>query len=344
MSSYPIITIAGPSRLTKAVQLPRAVPPLLHSFHPWTHSSRRSATTSSSAESVSDTRSRGRGNRAGPVPKSRQEWESDFASIFHSSPRGRKARWLGDSVPYPGNPTFKPPPPLSNELQDSIHAELRTGAKTVGQIADRFNVSKARIEAIRKLKGVEEEYIRQGMPLQYAFLQGMQPLLGVAPAFRSPRRASSSVENEAAEREMIQLRHEDTTATLERDEESRFEAGIGGGGSFGDRVAQRGAEGLERTVWEFRGEDEVVEAMASEQAGRRAEEVGKGTETEAEEDRAVRPVTVKGSVEGVRMSADEAASESETGSIRFVDMSSNDAPWSSIGRKKSKSGNKSKSR
>lgn len=42
-----------------------------------------------------------------------------------------------------------------------IDQELRSGKKTVGQIATQFSVSKARIEAIRKLKEVEAEFKRQ---------------------------------------------------------------------------------------------------------------------------------------------------------------------------------------
>lgn len=39
-----------------------------------------------------------------------------------------------------------------------INAELKHSKKTVGQIATQYSVSKERIEAIRKLKRVEEEY------------------------------------------------------------------------------------------------------------------------------------------------------------------------------------------
>lgn len=42
-----------------------------------------------------------------------------------------------------------------------IDQELRSGQKTIGQIATQFSVSKARIEAIAKLKEVEAEFRRQ---------------------------------------------------------------------------------------------------------------------------------------------------------------------------------------
>lgn len=91
--------------------------------------------------------------------------------------KGQKANWLGGAVvsasvacgfgqrsrcqPFATNPTFRPPPPLSNDLQTLLHADVVKGTKTVGQLAEQYNVSKARIEAIRKLKAVEREFQRQ---------------------------------------------------------------------------------------------------------------------------------------------------------------------------------------
>ena len=59
------------------------------------------------------------------------------------------------------NPSFRPPPPLGNDLQDVVYAEMRRGAKTLGEIAAEHNVSKARLSAIKKLKDVEQELKRQ---------------------------------------------------------------------------------------------------------------------------------------------------------------------------------------
>jgi hypothetical protein len=42
-----------------------------------------------------------------------------------------------------------------------VYAELRSGKKTVGIISTEYNISKARINAIAKLKAVEAEMIRQ---------------------------------------------------------------------------------------------------------------------------------------------------------------------------------------
>lgn len=65
-----------------------------------------------------------------------------------------------DKQPFPANPSFRPPPPLSDDLQNLLYDKLRSGS-TVAQLSHRYNVSKARIEAIRKLKDVELEFKRQ---------------------------------------------------------------------------------------------------------------------------------------------------------------------------------------
>jgi hypothetical protein len=45
-------------------------------------------------------------------------------------------------------------------MQNVLYDKLRSGS-TVSQLSHRYNVSKARIEAIRKLKDVEQEFKRQ---------------------------------------------------------------------------------------------------------------------------------------------------------------------------------------
>lgn len=89
------------------------------------------------------------------------EWKIAYGSQYRQAKPGSKARWLGNKVPFPNNPSFRPPPPLSNTLQDLIWAELRSGERTVGQLSVKYGVSRARIEAIRKLKEVEAEFRRQ---------------------------------------------------------------------------------------------------------------------------------------------------------------------------------------
>jgi DNA transposition AAA+ family ATPase len=46
-------------------------------------------------------------------------------------------------------------------MQDKLYRDLTAGQKTVGALANDYSVSKARIEAVRKLKEVEAEMKRQ---------------------------------------------------------------------------------------------------------------------------------------------------------------------------------------
>lgn len=44
---------------------------------------------------------------------------------------------------------------------DALSEDLRQPGATVGQVAEKHNVSKARLEAVKKLKMVEAEFARQ---------------------------------------------------------------------------------------------------------------------------------------------------------------------------------------
>jgi hypothetical protein len=59
------------------------------------------------------------------------------------------------------NPSFRPPPPLGDEMQEALYREMQSGKKTLGEISAEFNVGRARLDAIRKLKEIEAEYRRQ---------------------------------------------------------------------------------------------------------------------------------------------------------------------------------------
>lgn len=65
-----------------------------------------------------------------------------------------------DYQPFPQNPTFRPPPPLSNDLQNVI-ADRHHAGENLGQLSQAFGISKARIEAVLKLKELEARYKRQ---------------------------------------------------------------------------------------------------------------------------------------------------------------------------------------
>ena len=96
----------------------------------------------------------------------------------------------------------------------------------------------------------------QSMSLQQAFLEGMEPLLAVHTAI-DPRTKQYS---ERIQREAAQSRETHPSTNVEREEEQRYEAGVGSGGAFGDRLEQSKTEGIERSAWEWRDEDAVLGA------------------------------------------------------------------------------------
>ncbi|KAJ3575228.1 hypothetical protein NP233_g1224 [Leucocoprinus birnbaumii] len=87
--------------------------------------------------------------------------------------------WLGGDVPFPMNPSFKPPPPLSDALRQQIYNEYMQDPveNSVRILSQRYSLSLKRIDAILRLKGLEHSWY-QGKPIQYGFQRGMEKLLG----------------------------------------------------------------------------------------------------------------------------------------------------------------------
>jgi hypothetical protein len=94
----------------------------------------------------------------------------------------------------------------------------------------------------------------------------MEPLLGV----RSPIGPRTKAIDVSLEREETTSRLLHPSTSVELQEEERWDANIGEGGAFSDRVAQEKREGIERTVWEFRAEEMVLAERKAEQAAREA--------------------------------------------------------------------------
>src|SRR4051794_23140792 len=64
--------------------------------------------------------------------------------------------------PYPANPSFKPPPPLSDALRSEIYKSFMDNPKenNVRELSARYNLSLKRVEAILRLKGLEAHWIQ----------------------------------------------------------------------------------------------------------------------------------------------------------------------------------------
>ncbi|KIY73504.1 hypothetical protein CYLTODRAFT_365523 [Cylindrobasidium torrendii FP15055 ss-10] len=91
-------------------------------------------------------------------------------------------KWLGDKVPFPLNPTFRPPPPLSDAVRDTIwKMHMRDPVKySLRELARLFHMSIGRVDAILRMKGMEKDWVKD-IPLQTGFLDGMEFLLKVDP-------------------------------------------------------------------------------------------------------------------------------------------------------------------
>ncbi|ORX36449.1 hypothetical protein BD324DRAFT_497994 [Kockovaella imperatae] len=150
---------------------------------------------------------------------------------------------------------FRPPPPLSNAVQDRIYTQLQQGDKDVATLASEYCISKARIHAIHKLKQVEAEFRRQSLPLQEAFQYGMEPLLDM----KSPIDPSTRQYSERSAREEARARASDVSHQTEIVEETRWENGQGAEGSFGEPIQGLDNRRVEGLAWEWRDEETMGE-------------------------------------------------------------------------------------
>ncbi|GJJ11308.1 hypothetical protein Clacol_005540 [Clathrus columnatus] len=93
-------------------------------------------------------------------------------------------KWLGGNVPFPLNPTFKPPPPLSDRVRDTIYRAYvsNPAANDLRVLSVRYGISIPRVDAILKLKSLEARWREpeSGKTVQTGFQVGMESLLGVS--------------------------------------------------------------------------------------------------------------------------------------------------------------------
>ncbi|KAG6846040.1 hypothetical protein H0H87_006404 [Tephrocybe sp. NHM501043] len=78
------------------------------------------------------------------------------------------------------NPSFRPPPPVSDGVRTSIYNSYMADPVTndVRALSQKYHLSLKRVDAILRLKGMEADWLK-GKPLQTGFLQGMEMVLGV---------------------------------------------------------------------------------------------------------------------------------------------------------------------
>ncbi|KAH9849276.1 eukaryotic mitochondrial regulator protein-domain-containing protein [Lenzites betulinus] len=142
----------------------------------------------------------------------------------------RPNNWLGGETPFPLNPTFKPPTPVSDSLRNSIWNDYMRDPATynVRFLAQQHGLSIARVDAILRLKGLEESWRKvcgyhqqENKQLQTGFLKGMEYILGVTAkesSSRGIRTAAQELGEDAAEADAIS----ESTKSLARDRYQRL--------------------------------------------------------------------------------------------------------------------------
>ncbi|EIW63926.1 uncharacterized protein TRAVEDRAFT_61766 [Trametes versicolor FP-101664 SS1] len=134
----------------------------------------------------------------------------------------RPNNWLGGE-PFPLNPTFKPPTPISDTVRGAIWNEyMRDPEKfNVRVLAQRHGLSIARVDAILRLKGLEEQWRKEKKQLQTGFLHGMEYVLGVTDKESSARHLRSGAQElgeDAVEADALS----ESTKALARDRYQRL--------------------------------------------------------------------------------------------------------------------------
>ncbi|KAF9977391.1 hypothetical protein BGZ73_006138 [Actinomortierella ambigua] len=105
---------------------------------------------------------------------------AESEGLAYENPSFAGPKYISET-PFPMNPLFKPAPPISNSTKDEIYKLHRsdTNKWTPRQLGSKYNISIKRVEAILRLKHLEQEMVKEGFIPQTKFTQGMEQLLGV---------------------------------------------------------------------------------------------------------------------------------------------------------------------
>ena len=130
-----------------------------------THPTSVTASMQQTEESTNQDRytsgSRAPARRNAPLPPYKV-WIQSQGKAFERPPPGRGPFWIGDS-PFPLNPSFSPPAPLSHQVKETMK-ELHwkdPQRNSVHALSQRFKVSKERVVAILRLMALESEQERE---------------------------------------------------------------------------------------------------------------------------------------------------------------------------------------
>jgi len=127
----------------------------------------RSFSSTSPVASKSFARTEGESNEqsendwSAPKDPTLAVWKETIGKQFEKPKR--PCNWLGGKVPFPLNPTFKPPTPVSDALRNTLYQSFMANpeANSVRNLAGRYHLSIKRVDAILRLKGLEESWIKE---------------------------------------------------------------------------------------------------------------------------------------------------------------------------------------
>ncbi|KAJ1911876.1 hypothetical protein IWQ60_009931 [Tieghemiomyces parasiticus] len=129
----------------------------------------------------------------GPPSKTLESWIAKEGRKFQRAKFGQ-TNWLGKRGPFPMNPAFTPRPPISDAQREHIYSIWYKNPDRITPriLANRFNLSIVRIEAIIKLKVLEKRMEADQKPLLHDLTRSMEGLLGV-PKFTQGGSSSAAV-------------------------------------------------------------------------------------------------------------------------------------------------------
>ncbi|CAG7851707.1 SubName: Full=Uncharacterized protein {ECO:0000313/EMBL:CCA68742.1} [Serendipita indica DSM 11827] len=114
-----------------------------------------------------------------PVERSGEHlrWLRSHEGQSFRRPREDGPNWLGGSVPFPLNPSFKPPPPITDKLRTEIFNKHLEKGKTEEELSSEYKLGINRIRAILRLKKLEQLWVMNKIR-HHQFQSRMERYLG----------------------------------------------------------------------------------------------------------------------------------------------------------------------
>ncbi|KAL4252511.1 hypothetical protein ABKN59_002757 [Abortiporus biennis] len=130
-----------------------------------------------------------------------EQWLNSTGKQFKDPHRPRN--WIGGHVPFPLNPSFKPHPPVSDNMRSALYEQYMNDPATnsVRALSEKYSMSIARVDAILRLKGLEDHWRKVNAvfnkQIQTGFLAGMETALGVSRTVKVALRAEEELGEDA---------------------------------------------------------------------------------------------------------------------------------------------------